>query len=502
MTIHEVETRCGMDRANIRFYEREGLLAAPRLQNGYRDYTEENVQTLLRIRLLRSLHVSLDDIRALQTGEKELDATLRAQLERLAREEADAAAAGRVCREIESEHVSFSQLDAPKYLSRLGSGAEPLSAPQAAEDRVPYPCAPVRRYLARQLDSALCGMLSLAFLSLCGVLFTQARSLTLLITLLSLALTVFLEPALLHWFGTTPGKALLGLSIEAEDGGRLSYSEGWSRVWSVLWRGCGFGIPVYSLVRLYKCLDASLSGEVMPWDDGYVYVQRDRKAWRVPAFAAAAAVAIFLTFAVVFAQQLAPNRGALTAAQYADNFNYLDRYFTGGGVYALQPDGSWLLQPDGPDSGEWTVTEERADGFWTAMSTDGRVLSGMSSAPPPLHIETENGAVTRVWFEYSPDPEAALSDTGDYRCFLTALSLAGAQKQAGLFSKAPSALANAIGDGLKNGGLDTELYGVHLTAVCESNGYFQSDSYLVTMDEVPQAERYYRLTFSVELSER
>ena len=51
MTIREIEARCQMERANIRFYEREGLLTAQRLPNGYRDYTEEDVQTLLRIRV-------------------------------------------------------------------------------------------------------------------------------------------------------------------------------------------------------------------------------------------------------------------------------------------------------------------------------------------------------------------------------------------------------------------------------------------------------------------
>lgn len=34
MTIGEVERRCGMERANIRFYEREGLLAPERRENG------------------------------------------------------------------------------------------------------------------------------------------------------------------------------------------------------------------------------------------------------------------------------------------------------------------------------------------------------------------------------------------------------------------------------------------------------------------------------------
>ena len=329
MTIREMEVRCGMDRANIRFYEREGLLTAPRLQNGYRDYTEENAQTLLRIRLLRSLHVPLDEIRALQTGEKALPETLRDQLARLAREEADAAAAGRVCREIEAEHVSFSELDAPKYLRRLESGAPARPTPQLEEDRTPYPRCPVRRYFARWLDGCLYTVLSLWLLSLCGVLFTQTQGLSLLLELMTLALTVFLEPALLHWFGTTPGKTLLGLSVETEDGTHLSYGEGWCRVWGVLWRGCGLHIPVYALVRQYQCLDAALAGERMPWDEGYVYVQRDRRAWRIPAFAAAVAGSLFLTAAVCCAQQLAPNRGALTAAQYAENYNYYSRYFTG-----------------------------------------------------------------------------------------------------------------------------------------------------------------------------
>ena len=413
MTIREMEARCGMDRANIRFYEREGLLTAPRLQNGYRDYTEENAQTLLRIRLLRSLHVPLDEIRALQTGEKALPETLRDQLARLAREEADAAAAGRVCREIEAEHVSFSELDAPKYLRRLESGAPARPAPQLEEDRTPYPCCPVRRYFARWLDGCLYTVLSLWLLSLCGVLFTQTQGLSLLLELMTLALTVFLEPALLHWFGTTPGKALLGLSVETEDGTHLSYGEGWCRVWSVLWRGCGLHIPVYALVRQYRCLNAALAGERMPWDEGYVYVQRDRRAWRIPAFAAAVAGSLFLTAAVCCAQQLAPNRGALTAAQYAENYNYYSRYFTGQPVYALRGDGSWAFAPDG---GEWTVTEERADGSWVATNADGSVYSGISAPPQPIHIETEDGAVRRVWFEYSPDPDAFCPDSGSAAC--------------------------------------------------------------------------------------
>jgi len=68
MTIKEVEARTELERANIRFYEREGILTAKRLKNGYRDYSEADVQVLLRVRLLRSLHISLDEIKALRDG--------------------------------------------------------------------------------------------------------------------------------------------------------------------------------------------------------------------------------------------------------------------------------------------------------------------------------------------------------------------------------------------------------------------------------------------------
>ena len=39
MTIRTVENLSGMTRANIRFYEVEGLIAPQRGENGYRDYS-------------------------------------------------------------------------------------------------------------------------------------------------------------------------------------------------------------------------------------------------------------------------------------------------------------------------------------------------------------------------------------------------------------------------------------------------------------------------------
>ncbi len=72
MHIKDIETRTGLSRANIRYYEQEGLVHPVRARNGYRDYSQEDLDTLLRVRLLRRLDVPIEEIRAMQAGELDL----------------------------------------------------------------------------------------------------------------------------------------------------------------------------------------------------------------------------------------------------------------------------------------------------------------------------------------------------------------------------------------------------------------------------------------------
>lgn len=50
MKINEIETLLGQSRANIRFYEKEGLLTPARNENGYREYSEGDIATLKNFR--------------------------------------------------------------------------------------------------------------------------------------------------------------------------------------------------------------------------------------------------------------------------------------------------------------------------------------------------------------------------------------------------------------------------------------------------------------------
>ena len=103
MTIKELEARSGMTRANIRFYEQEGLLTPQRLDNGYRSYSEEDLATLQRIRLLRLLGLSLEELRALQKGEQTLSAALTAQLAVLEQQAQDTQQRLALCRALQHD---------------------------------------------------------------------------------------------------------------------------------------------------------------------------------------------------------------------------------------------------------------------------------------------------------------------------------------------------------------------------------------------------------------
>ena len=89
MKIKYVEELVGITRKNIRFYEEQGLLSPGRAENGYREYSGEDVQRLKQIKFLRKLAVPIEEIRRVLTGELDLAQCLRRHLDELDRQKAD-----------------------------------------------------------------------------------------------------------------------------------------------------------------------------------------------------------------------------------------------------------------------------------------------------------------------------------------------------------------------------------------------------------------------------
>lgn len=63
MKINDAERITGLTQKAIRLYESKGLVSIARDENGYRNYSNENIELLKRIKLFRSVGISISDIK-------------------------------------------------------------------------------------------------------------------------------------------------------------------------------------------------------------------------------------------------------------------------------------------------------------------------------------------------------------------------------------------------------------------------------------------------------
>lgn len=119
MKIIEVEQAVGITKKNIRFYEQEGLLAPSRAANGYRDYSEGDVNILRQIKLLRKLEIPLDEIRRLQSGALTLGDCLHRHLIVLARRRKNLEDVEGFCSRILTTDSSLATLPVEQLLAEM-----------------------------------------------------------------------------------------------------------------------------------------------------------------------------------------------------------------------------------------------------------------------------------------------------------------------------------------------------------------------------------------------
>lgn len=80
MRTGEVEKLTEVKEANIKFYEREGLIKPRRNENGYRNFSDEDVTIINRIKTLRMLDVPIPEIKKLFDGDVQLKTVLEERL--------------------------------------------------------------------------------------------------------------------------------------------------------------------------------------------------------------------------------------------------------------------------------------------------------------------------------------------------------------------------------------------------------------------------------------
>ena len=120
MKINQAAELAGITSKNIRFYEDQGLITPARdAGNGYRDYSMEDVEQLCRIKLLRMLGISCENIRRLQSGELDFDTCMDERMTELEKSSSNIEHMKTMCRVLRDETDNLSEIKASVYLERM-----------------------------------------------------------------------------------------------------------------------------------------------------------------------------------------------------------------------------------------------------------------------------------------------------------------------------------------------------------------------------------------------
>ena len=113
MKINEVEEVLGISKANIRFYEKQGLLTPARGGNGYREYGQADVERLQQIIIYRKLGLTVEEIGRILGGGLDLQTAMGGNILRLEEQIRQLTGALDLSKQILREREP--SLDTPRY---------------------------------------------------------------------------------------------------------------------------------------------------------------------------------------------------------------------------------------------------------------------------------------------------------------------------------------------------------------------------------------------------
>lgn len=340
MLIQDIERRTGLDRATIRFYEKEGMIIPGRSENGYRSYSDADVELLLKVKLLRQLGVSLSKIKNLQQGSSDFSSVLQEQIEILDQKIQDNTCAKIICKQMQSDSVQFATLDSLRYLNMLTSPATTVS--NAFNEKVQREAHPWRRYIARYLDYRIIHTALLVLLVMILRIRPLSSNVITLISYFSFYLAIPILAVYLHYLGTTPGKWLMGIRIENINGGKLSGGEALIREGSIVWHGMGLFIPILEVWRNYRGYKDEVNGTPNYWNEDSEIIYSDLSTLKKVISVATFIICILLSLAAGYDAVKPAYRGeSLTMHEFVENYHDYEQLFEVDNTMILNEDGKW-----------------------------------------------------------------------------------------------------------------------------------------------------------------
>ena len=336
MKIKDIIELTDLSRESIRFYERCGLLEPKRNENGYREYNEEDVSTLKRIKLLRLLNISIEDIKEIQSNDKELIECLDKHLKQLEEQKINVMKSVQICNQLIKDKASYDNLNADNYLNSIDYN-------NIVEDVIKPFSSPWRRFFARLLDltfySFLVNVLLLTIFKI-NIVDTSFK-IFLLKLFLQLVLLQFIEPFLLSKFGTTLGKFVLGLKVIDDSGNKLSFKKAFERTTYVIFYGLSLNIPYLRLVSLFICFKKCNNNEFLEWEQENTIIAKDDNDIRYLLYLVTFSIITLLSIENQKLINIIPNKGKLTIQEFIENTEFTQTLSEYSLDYRLTEEGEW-----------------------------------------------------------------------------------------------------------------------------------------------------------------
>ncbi|MCM1286134.1 MAG: MerR family transcriptional regulator [Acetobacter sp.] len=124
MNIQELEKMLNTTRANIRFYEKQGLINPNRKENGYRDYSENDIRQLKKIIVFRKLGVPIAEIKKVLDGELSVDFAVEKNIAVLEKQLNELNGALKISNCLKKELADNGSFDEEKYFELINYNEE------------------------------------------------------------------------------------------------------------------------------------------------------------------------------------------------------------------------------------------------------------------------------------------------------------------------------------------------------------------------------------------
>jgi len=132
-----------------------------------------------------------------------------------------------------------------------------------------FTCSQVRpwvRFWARMLDYTIMGLVLYFLLGIAMFVVAVPVGVAAWIGILTPLIWVPIEAWFITMWGSTPGKALLQVSVWNDESKRLPYGKSIHRAFSVWVRGFGLGIPIVNWITMIVAYTKLSSHEITTWD--------------------------------------------------------------------------------------------------------------------------------------------------------------------------------------------------------------------------------------------